>query len=475
MLLQFSYVVGSIARNYCTKVSPIFPFKKPQKSHVKRPRTSIVSVQWTDQQLQVFDAIERRQSVFITGSAGTGKTMLIQEIIKLLRKLHGKKEVSVTAPTGIVACSLGGQTLHSFAGVGLAEADAETLLSKVLDNKRVLRRWRMVKALVVDEISMVEGEFFDKLEYLARMIRENDEPWGGIQLVVSGDFLQLPPISVGKKKNSDSDKEYAFEADSWDQSFQLQVGLNTIFRQSDPQLIKLLQGIRKGELDDEGLDLLEQCRCMDNEPDETVVRLFPRIADVSRVNDMRLKGLGEEIIVYEAFDRGERHWIDQLDRGIAPNNLQLCKGARVMLTKNLNVKGQLVNGATGKITGFKKAIKGNIVKICDRKMLPIVKFDCGTEMVMKPLKWNVEVGDKIRATRLQLPLILAWAMSIHKSQGMTVDRLHTNLSKAFGFGMIYVALSRLRSLDGLSFSSDFHPSKIKAHPKVLEYYKNHFE
>ncbi|KAL2896942.1 ATP-dependent DNA helicase PIF1 [Bienertia sinuspersici] len=369
--------------------------------------------------------------------------MLIQEIIKLLRKLHGKKEVSVTAPTGIVACSLGGQTLHSFAGVGLAKADAETLLSKVLDNKRVLRRWRMVKALVVDEISMVEGEFFDKLEYLARMIRENDEPWGGIQLVVSGDFLQLPPISVGKKKNSDSDKEYAFEADSWDQSFQLQVGLNTIFRQSDPQLIKLLQGIRKGELDDEGLELLEQCRCIDNEPDETVVRLFPRIADVSRVNDMRLKGLGEEIIVYEAFDRGERHWIDQLDRGIAPNNLQLCKGARVMLTKNLNVKGQLVTGAT--------------------------------EMVMKPLTWNVEVGDKIRATRLQLPLILAWAMSIHKSQGMTVDRLHTNLSKAFGFGMIYVALSRLRSLDGLSFSSDFHPSKIKAHPKVLEYYKNHFE
>lgn len=304
------------------------------------------------------------------------------------------------------------------------------------------------------------------------MIRESDEPWGGIQLVVSGDFLQLPPVSVGKKKCSS--KEFAFEADSWDQSFQMQVSLNTVFRQSDPELVRLLQGIRRGELDAEGLELLERQRCSE-EPDETVVRLFPRITDVNRVNDMRLKGLGEEVIVYEAFDKGERPWIDQLDRGIAPNKLELCKGARVMLTKNLNVKGKLVNGATGTITGFTKVIKGNIAKICDGKLLPIVKFDSGCEKVMKPNTFDVMVGDKRGATRLQLPLILAWAMSIHKSQGMTVDRLHTNLSKAFGFGMIYVALSRLRSLDGLSFSSELHLSKIKAHPKVLEYYKKHFE
>lgn len=470
--MQFCYGVATFVKNYSTKVTPKLPIKTPQNTNAKIPRNSeVIEMQWTDQQLHVFDAIERRESVFITGSAGTGKTKLVQEIIELLRKIHGKRSVFVTAPTGVVACALGGQTLHSFAGVGLAEGDAETLVSQVLNNRRVFRRWKMVKALVVDEISMVEADFFDKLEYIARMIRENDETWGGIQLVVSGDFLQLPPVKVGR--DFDRGKEFAFEADSWDRSFQLQVGLQTVFRQSDPKLVRLLQGIRRGELDAEGLEMLMQRRCS-QEPDETVVRLYPRIADVSRVNNMRLNSLAEEIIVYEAFDKGEKPWIDQLDRGIAPNRLQLCKGARVMLTKNLNVKDKLVNGATGTVTGFRKAIKGNIAKICGGKLLPIVKFDSGCEKVINTQTWDVMMGDKICATRLHLPLILAWAMSIHKSQGMTVDKLHTNLSQAFGFGMVYVALSRVRSLDGLSFSSDLCPSKIMAHPKVLEYYKKHF-
>lgn len=473
MILQLSYGVVSIVRNYSTKVTPKCCINQFKNINVKIPRNpKVIKVQWTDQQLQVFDAIERRESVFITGSAGTGKTKLIEEVIKSLRKIYGKKEVCVTASTGVVACALGGQTLHSFAGVGLAEADADILLSRVLDNKRVSKRWKMVKALVVDEISMVEGELFDKLEYIARMIREKDEPWGGIQLVVSGDFLQLPPVNVGK--NSGRGKVFAFEADSWEHSFQLQVGLNTVFRQSDPELIRLLQGIRSGELDTEGLELLEKRRCS-QEPEETVVRLFPRITDVNQVNEMRLKRLGEKIIAYEAFDTGDKPWIGQLDRGMAPKKLQLCKGARVMLTKNLNVKGKLVNGATGTIMGFRIVVEGDIAKICGGKLLPIVKFDSGGEKMIEPATWNVMVGDRKCATRLQLPLILAWAMSIHKSQGMTLDRLHTNLSEAFGFGMIYVALSRLRSLDGLSFSSDLHPSKIRAHPKVLEYYKKHFQ
>lgn len=329
----------------------------------------------------------------------------------------------------------------------------------------------MVKALVIDEISMVEGEFFDKLDYIARKVRGIDKPWGGIQLVVSGDFLQLPPVNVDK--NFDNRKVFAFEADSWDCSFQLQVGLKTIFRQTDPELIRLLQGIRRGELDDEGHELLMQRRCSE-EPDEAVLRLFPRIEDVDRVNGARLEGVGEEIIVYEAYDSGEKNWIDQLDRGLAPKTLHLCKGARVILTVNLNVKKKLVNGATGTIIGFRKAIRGDIAKICADKLLPIVKFDSGCEMEIGTRTWDLVMGDKKCATRMQLPLMLAWAMSVHKSQGMTVDRLHTNLSRAFGFGMIYVALSRLRTLDGLSFTSEIDPKKIKAHPKVLEYYNKHF-
>ncbi|XP_021743988.1 ATP-dependent DNA helicase pfh1-like [Chenopodium quinoa] len=421
MLMQFSTSVVTFVRNYSTQIGTRFPIKKPQFANVRIPRISQVpNVEWTDEQLQVFEAVKRCESVFVTGSAGTGKTMLVQELIKTLRKMYGKRYVCVTAPTGVVACTLGGQTLHSFAGVGLAEADAEALLPRVYGNRWVCKRWTMVKALVIDEISM---------------------------LVVSGDFLQLPPVNVDK--NFDNRKVFAFEADSWDCSFQLQVGLKTIFRQTDPELIRLLQGIRRGELDDEGHELLMQRRCSE-EPDGAVLRLFPRIEDVDRVNGARLEGVGEEIIFYEAYDSGEKNWIDQLDRGLAPKTLHLCKGARVILTVNLNVKKKLVNGATGTIIGFRKAIRGDIAKICADKLLPIVKFDSGCEMETGTRTWDLVMGDKKCATRMQLPLMLAWAMSVHKSQGMTVDRLHTNLSRAFGFRTIYVALSRLRTLDGFS-------------------------
>lgn len=472
----FSALLSAL-RKYSTK-----SINKPQIGNAKKPRTSKVNkIEWTDQQLLVFDSIKRKQSVFITGSAGTGKTKLIEEIIKLLRKIHGRDRVFVTAPTGVAACALKGQTLHSFAGVGLAEADAHTLLSRVLSNRRTLKRWRSMRALVIDEISMVNGDFFDKLEYIARGIRSckddsslGELPWGGIQLVVSGDFLQLPPVLVGKKLYA---KEFAFEADSWDYSFQLHVALRTIFRQSDAEHIRMLQGIRRGELDPEGLEMLKNRFC-DNEDelDETVVRLFPRVEDVDRVNQLRLHGLEEEIIVYKSFDTGKEPWKSQLNQGIAPTTLELCKGARVMLTKNLNVNFKLVNGATGTITGFVEAYKGKIKNICcfhGRMVLPIVKFDSGREQVIKPDKWEVLEGDEILATRLQLPLMLAWAMSIHKSQGMTLFKLHTDLSKAFGYGMVYVALSRLRSLDGL-YLSGFKPWTVKAHPKVLEYYKKCF-
>lgn len=419
-------------------------------------------------------AVSEGRSVFITGSAGTGKSFLLRQAIDILNALHYNAHVFVTASTGVAACALNGVTLHSFAGVGLAaDHNANSLLLKVSRNRPALKRWRHCKALVIDEVSMIDGELFDRLELIARSLQNRRKVWGGIQLVVTGDFFQLPPVN-----SPNPDKEFAFEADCWSRSFDLQVELTHVFRQSDAQLVELLQAIRKGRSDLDYYRLLSRCFV---EPqlgelggrDSPVTRLYPRNEDVRRVNEERLRSLGGEIITYIAQDEGEESGKRQLKVGIAPEKLELALGAHVMLLKNLDPENGLVNGATGTVTGFVKSRKSAVSSICDRRVLPRVRFDSELEMVVEPDSWVVMEADKVLATRRQVPLTLAWAISIHKCQGMTLDRLHTNLSRAFGCGMVYVALSRVRSLDGL-YLSGFSSRKIKAHPKVLEYSQKAF-
>ncbi|KAF3628538.1 hypothetical protein FXO38_28191 [Capsicum annuum] len=341
------------------------------KSKTKSCRSEFIGnkkpkVKLTDQQNQILEAISKGNSIFITGSAGTGKTYLLQHIISELRKIHGKSRVFVIASTGVAACSLNGQTLHSFAGIGLGDASNVDLLSKVTLDKRAYRRWNKARALVIDEISMISGEVFDNLEFIARSIRSEElgceeKIWGGIQLVVSGDFFQLPPVISNKGQQ----KEFAFEADCWNASFDMQIEVKTIFKQSDAQLIKLLQEIRKGKYDSEDLKLLDQC-CSKVEPDSSAVQLYPRIEDVNRVNAQRL---------------------DHLDE---------------------------------------------ISDICGNgNLLPVVRFDSGQEVMIGLERWYVMEGDEAVAMRNQIPLILAWALSIHKCQGMTLNNLHTDLYRGF--------------------------------------------
>ncbi|XP_010275115.1 PREDICTED: ATP-dependent DNA helicase PIF1-like [Nelumbo nucifera] len=424
-----------------------------------------VEVPWTNQQLQVLKAVAEGKSVFITGSAGTGKTILLKRVVEVLKQLHTRKSVFVTASTGVAACALSGQTLHSFAGIGFGDGDRESLL--LTAKSKSSYRWKRARALVIDEISMVDADLFDTLEYIAREIRrkESGRPWSGLQLIVSGDFFQLPPIG---NRLSLSGKEFAFEADCWDRSFDLQIELTQVFRQSDLKLVELLQGIRRGDNDPERLKLLQD-RTVTSEPDFSVTRLFPRKNDVSRVNKERLRSLGRETVTYTALDVGQEPWKSQLKLGITPDEVELCVGARVMLLKNIAQWDGLVNGATGTITGFKQR-ETVAIDICCSQLLPSVQFDSGPEIVILPEKWNVMEGDTVLATRKQIPLMLAWALSIHKCQGMTLNCLNTDLSRAFGCGMVYVALSRVRSLEGL-YLSGFNPSKIKAHPKVLEFYQ----
>lgn len=470
MSARFFVIAITTYRSFSTKTSgqPKDLFLNRYRIE-KEPRKGRTRIKWTDQQKQVINAVSVGQSVFITGSAGTGKTALIQQVIKTLsRKCYQPSAVFVTAATGVAACAIRGQTLHYFSGVKYPVADREQLLQSVLSNKQACARWKKAKALVIDEISMVPANMFDDLECIARVIRGVDKEWGGLQLVVGGDFFQLPPII---EPPDPSGKEFAFEADCWDSSFDLQVELTEIFRQSDPLLIKILQGIRRGEIDPSDEECLQEVCCSKTEPDDSVVQLYPRTEDVARVNEERMKRLNNEIVVYTAADSGIDRWKRQLDKGIAPNEIGLCEKARVMLIKNVETWRGLVNGATGTILGFVKPEGRVVTDICEDGLLPLVEFDSGQTVVVKPETWEVKEGDVILASRKQIPLILAWSLSIHKCQGMTLERLRTDLSRAFGYGMPYVAISRVRSSEGL-YLSGFHPSKVKAHPKVLKFYKN---
>ncbi|KAL9663520.1 hypothetical protein QQ045_018907 [Rhodiola kirilowii] len=473
MSLKFitsSFTVVSI-RSYSTKS----PFKRPKWPPFKSSRKKLTActpiadaddVNLTDDQSKVSTSVVNKKSVFITGSAGTGKTFLMNYLIDRLRKVHGKGSVFVTASTGVAACALNGTTLHSFAGVGLGEGDKETLLARVVSNVWCYRKWRRAKALVIDEISMVDGELLDKLEYVARKVRleKEDKVWGGIQLVVGGDFFQLRPVSA----RGVEEKRYAFESKCWDSSFDLQVELTKVFRQSnDILLMDLLQSIRRGEIDHGNMEILKLC-CFEKEMDPSAVRLFPRIEDVKKMNDKMLTDLNEELVAYTADDTGADRWKRQLNQGLAPDKLELCIGARVMLIKNVNVKNKLVNGATGTVKGFTQPHKTNL--FCGCSMLPIVKFDSGLEIIIGPENWEVMEGGKVCGRRQQIPLVLAWAISVHKCQGMTLDSLQADLSRAFDYGMVYVALSRVRSLACLHLSG-LEPTKIKVHPKVLEFYR----
>ncbi|PIA52728.1 hypothetical protein AQUCO_01000534v1 [Aquilegia coerulea] len=233
--------------------------------------------------------------------------------------------------------------------------------------------------------------------------------------------------------------------------------------------------MRKGESNEHHCESLRQCCYKSIEKSVIVPNLFPRKDDAERVNDKMLRKLMEDkkigiVEKYTAKDTGKEPWKRQLEKGIAPKEIQLCKGARVMLIKNKDLKNGLVNGAVGTVISFswdKKACK----RIASKGFLPIVKFDSGKTVRVEPEKWEVIEDDRRVATRRQIPLMLAWATSIHKMQGMTLDSLHADLSRAFGPGMVYVALSRVRSQDGL-YLSGFDPSKIQAHPKVVEFYNN---
>ncbi|XP_044076240.1 ATP-dependent DNA helicase PIF1 [Siniperca chuatsi] len=417
----------------------------------KKPILALPSRKLNKEQAAVLSAVLSGRNVFFTGSAGTGKSFLLKRIMGSLPP----KSTFATASTGVAACHIGGTTLHNFAGIGSGSAPLEQCV-ELAQRPGVLQHWTGCRHLIIDEVSMVEAQFFDKLESVARSVRRSTEPFGGIQLIVCGDFLQLPPVSKGKEK-----ARFCFQARSWRKVIQLNMELTEVRRQTEQSFVSLLQAVRVGRVTEEVTAKLMESAYHQIERDGILAtRLCTHKDDVELTNENKLQQLPGSVRVFEALD-SDPALVKTIDaHSPVSRMIQLKVGAQVMLTKNLDVARGLVNGARGVVVAFESGKHG----------LPRVRFLCGVTEVLKPERWVFKSGGGLHLSRQQLPLKLAWAISIHKSQGMTLDCVEISLARVFESGQAYVALSRARSLEGLRVM-DFDPRVVRADPDVLLFYR----
>lgn len=401
-----------------------------------------------ERQQLVMEAVRQGQSVFYTGCAGTGKSYLLRSLVDMLPK----KTTWVTAMTGIAALNVGGRTLHSQAGIGLARKTAASLVRDMKPQKRLA--WRQCTTLIIDEVSMLSRELFEKLDEIARTIRGGVRPFGGIQLVLTGDFFQLPPVS---QETEGPSTEFCFQSPLWATAVPVHIELTHVFRQTDLAFVALLQEVRRGVLSASTVgQITSLARPLPASNGVLATRLFPMNAQVDLINEQKLSEIQGQSYLYEAEDYAkDTEYTVLLERNcLAPKNLCLKEGAQVMLLKNLG-DNKHVNGSRGVVVGFNKESK-----------MPRVRFLTGSVLEMEPAVWSYETRDgELLVTRTQLPLRLAWAVTVHKSQGLTIDLLEVDLEGTFADGQAYVALSRARSMEGLRVLN-FHPSQVRTHPMV---------
>jgi len=444
----------------------------------------LISLLNEEQKRVFYLAVKEKVNLFFTGAAGTGKSFLLKKIITALELLYGKKGVAVTALTGIAANNINGRTLHSFAGIGLGTESLSELVKRIQGSKRDQKRWQVAKVLIIDEISMLDGDLLDSLEFIARMVRNNQQPFGGLQLIFTGDFFQLPPVSRDKKSF-----QFSFEAQSWKKCLNHFILLTKIHRQTENKLIELLNEVRFGEISPTGLAMLEN---LEQEPKFPVdgieaTQLYATNEEVNKINQTELAKLPYPSHFYSAIDwEGATKRLPELLRGcLAPSELQLKLNAQVMLIKNLSPK--LANGSQGIIVDFQeqKECKVNYYDWESKKrktaaqtlILPVVKFTNGIKKVIELAEWKSEIPYThiVQASRQQIPLVLSWAITIHKSQGQSIERLKIDCQNIFAKGQLYVALSRATSVKYLQVIGFKKNHIMFSHPKVNNFYQTLLE
>ena len=388
-------------------------------------------------------------SVFLTGPPGAGKTFVLNEFVRRAEK-RGKR-VAVTASTGIAATHIGGSTIHSWSGLGIRDSltpyDKEWLRS----NDRLRKRYVGTDILVIDEVSMLHGARLDMVNEACKLLRESDAPFGGLQVVLVGDLFQLPPVNRASEL-----VDFAHTSAAWEELNPKVCYLSEQHRQQGDRLLDVLEAMRRGEVEEwHEQTLMER---MDKQPTDgvPVTRLYAHNIDVDTINQRHLAALGSETKTFTMETHGGASKVEQLAKSVlAPEVLELKTGAEVMFVANNFAEG-FVNGSRGQVVQF-------------REGRPLVKLlATGRIIKVEPHSWTLMEDGKKRAEVIQLPLRLAWAITIHKSQGMSLDAAEIDLGKSFTPGMGYVALSRVRTLEGI-FLTGMNAMAMQLHPDIFEF------
>lgn len=399
-------------------------------------------------QAQALSILTTGANVFLTGEPGSGKTHTVNKFVAWLR--NQGIEPAITASTGIAATHIHGMTIHAWSGIGirtmLSEADVDQIASK----EHVSRRIQKTTTLIIDEISMLSAPVLSMVDMVCREVKRNSLPFGGIQVVLVGDFFQLPPIGRGNDRPA-----FAFESSVWGDLHPIICYLTEQHRQDDPRFLSVLSSIRAADPDPTTVSVVLSRESEIDGFDEDIPRLFTHNVDVDRLNQERLAKLSSTPKRYAMDSTGAPPLIEALKRGcLSPELLELKEGAVVMGTKNIPAIG-LANGTLGTVIGFERGTN-----------YPMIETHDGRTITVAPVEWAVEEGGKARAKITQVPLRLAWAITVHKSQGMSMDAAAIDLSRAFEYGQGYVALSRVRSLEGLHILG-WSEQALVVHPQVV--------
>lgn len=435
--------------------------EKPQKIAKSNPKPEFVFEDNEDLK-KIDDFIRNGDNVFVTGFAGTGKSYILNKL-----KEKYKKKLTITSTTGIAAVNVKGQTLHSWAGVGLCRNPINVTVDKIRQRPTQFRQIVGCKILAIDEISMLNVETFQYVNEVLKQVRENDKPFGGIQVLFIGDFFQLPPV----EQVESFEIRYCFETELWDELELKNVVLKRNFRQNEEDFIKALSDMRINRLTEEDIDLLET-RCVD-EDDGEILHIFSTNEEANRYNTVKFNAIDEPVInfvakdgvyrgkslVYEGFMPREEMILDIFNKNCrADREIFLKKGCRVMLLVNMDFDRGLINGSCGVIQGFNDETIN-------------ITFDNGVNANIPMHEFEYYYNDKVVALRLQYPLKLAYGITIHKSQGMTLDKLVVDCKRVFECGQVYVAMSRVKTLGGL-YLRHFEPTQVLADNKVARFYRN---
>lgn len=411
-------------------------------------------------QEQALAILKTGANVFLTGEPGAGKTHTVNAFVTYLRARG--VEPAITASTGIAATHIGGMTIHSWSGIGIARTLNKSDVRDIASSKYIAPHVKRARVLIIDEVSMLAPETLTMVDMVCRAVRQNSEPFGGLQVVLVGDFFQLPPVTRADEYGGTQTTilatpagRFAYESPAWVRANPTVCYLTEQYRQDDPEFLAVLSAIRRNEFGEDHMRAIEARKITRDRVPEHAPKLFTHNADVDRVNANMLAKLPGQAREFSMSCQGKSRLVEVLKKGcLSPQILALKVGAAVMFTKN-NPKEGFVNGTLGKISGFSK-----------ESGAPIVKTRNGRHVEVEPMDWVVEDNGVVRASITQFPLRLAWAITVHKSQGMSMDEAVMDLSKVFEFGQGYVALSRVRRLSGL-YLLGWNERTFAVHPDIL--------